>query len=118
VAGNTLDRLLRVASRTHFPRAVNAGVKIYEYQAAYLHAKTVVIDGRWVSIGSVNIDNRSFALNSELNITALDRGMATRMLDVFQKDLAHSRHVPPSDWMDATLGRLFALSLLPLRDQL
>jgi hypothetical protein len=53
-----------------------------------------------------------------LNITALDRGMATRMLDVFRKDLAHSRQVPPSDWMDATLGRLFSLSLLPLRDQL
>jgi cardiolipin synthase A/B len=118
VAGSTLDRLLRVASRTHFPRAVKAGVKIYEYQPAYLHAKTVVIDGRWVSIGSINIDNRSFALNSELNITALDRGLAARMLDVFRSDLAHSRQVPPSDWMDATLGRLFYLSLLPLRDQL
>jgi cardiolipin synthase len=118
VAGNTLDRLLRVASRAHFPRAIEAGVKIYEYQAAYLHAKTVVIDGRWVSIGSINIDNRSFALNSELNITALDRGLAARMMDVFKKDLAHSRQVPPGDWKDATLGRLFFLSLLPLRDQL
>jgi cardiolipin synthase len=117
-AGNTLDRLMRVASRTHFPRAVKAGVKIYEYGPAYLHAKTVVIDGRWVSIGSINIDNRSFALNSELNVTALDRGLAARMLDIFKRDLAHARQVPPGDWMDATLGRLFYLSLLPLRDQL
>jgi cardiolipin synthase len=118
VAGNTLDRLLRVASRTHFPRAVKAGVKIYEYRTAYLHAKTVVIDDRWVSIGSINIDNRSFALNSELNVTTLDRGLAARMTDIFKQDLAHSRQVPPGDWKDATLGRLFYLSLLPLRDQL
>jgi cardiolipin synthase len=118
VAGSNLDRLLRVASRTHFPRALKAGVKIYEYQTAYLHAKTVVVDGQWVSIGSVNIDNRSFALNSELNITALDRKLAARMTEIFAQDLAHARRVPPSDWKDATLGRLFYMSLLPLRDQL
>jgi cardiolipin synthase len=118
VTGSNLDRLLRVASRTHFPRALKAGVKIYEYQAAYLHAKTVVIDRRWVSIGSVNIDNRSFALNSELNITALDRDLAARMREIFERDLAHARLVPPSDWKDATFARLFYLSILPLRDQL
>jgi cardiolipin synthase len=118
VAGSNLDRLLRVASRAHFPRALKAGVKIYEYQPAYLHAKTVVIDRRWVSIGSVNIDNRSFALNSELNITALDRGLANRMMDIFARDLAHTRQAEPNDWKDATLARLFYMSLLPLRDQL
>jgi cardiolipin synthase len=117
-AGSNLDRLLRVASRAHFPRAIKAGVKIYEYQPAYLHAKTVVIDRRWVSIGSVNIDNRSFALNSELNITVLDRGLAARMTDIFAQDLAHARPVPAGDWKDATLGRVFYMSLLPLRDQL
>ena len=118
VAGSNLDRLLRVASRAHFPRALKAGVKVYEYHPAYLHAKTVVIDRRWVSIGSVNIDNRSFALNSELNVAALDRGLASRMMDVFAQDLAYTRQVPPGDWKDATLGRLFYMSLLPLRDQL
>jgi cardiolipin synthase len=117
-AGSNLDRLLRVASRVHFPQAVKAGVKIYEYAPAYLHAKTVVIDRRWVSIGSVNIDNRSFALNSELNITVLDRGLAARMMAVFEQDLRHARRVAPSDWKDATLGRLFYMSLLPLHDQL
>ena len=118
VAGSNLDRLLRVASRAHFPRALEAGVKMYEYQAAYLHAKTVVIDRRWVSIGSINIDNRSFAINSELNITALDRALAARMMQIFEQDLAHARPVQASDWKDAALGRLFYLSLLPLRDQL
>jgi cardiolipin synthase len=117
-AGSTIDRLMRVASRVHFPQALKAGVKIYEYQPAYLHAKTVVIDRRWVSIGSINIDNRSFALNSELNITVLDAGLAARMMDVFERDLRHARRVPPGDWRDATLGRLLYMSLLPLRDQL
>lgn len=64
MAGSNVDRLMRVASRAYFPQALKAGVRIYEYQPAYLHAKTVVIDRRWVSIGSVNIDNRSFALNA------------------------------------------------------
>ena len=118
VAGSNLDRLMRVASRVHFPKALRAGVKIYEYQPAYLHAKTVVIDRHWVSIGSINIDNRSFALNSELNVTVLDRGLAAKMMKVFEQDLAHSRRVPPGDWKEATLGRLFYMSLLPLRDQL
>lgn len=116
--GSNLDRLLRVAARAHFPRQLKAGVKVYEYQAAYLHAKTVIVDRRWVSIGSVNIDNRSFALNSELNITALDRSLADRMMEIFDKDLAAARRVPPGDWQDATLGRLVYMTLLPLRDQL
>jgi cardiolipin synthase A/B len=118
VAGSNLDRLLRVASRAHYRRALKAGVKIYEYEPGYLHSKTVVIDRQWTSIGSINIDNRSFALNSELNVTALDRGLAARMMKIFEQDLAYARPVPPSDWKDATLGRLFYMSLLPLRDQL
>jgi hypothetical protein len=50
--------------------------------------------------------------------TVSNRGLAARMMEVFEQDLAHARRVPPSDWKDATLGRLFYMSLLPLRDQL
>src|SRR4029079_7100162 len=57
VAEGVLDRLVRKASQAHFSRATRAGAKIYEYGPALLHAKTMVVDGRWVSIGSANLDN-------------------------------------------------------------
>src|SRR5262249_57232974 len=73
-ADTTLDRLVRQASHAHFGRVLDAGAKIYEYGPALLHAKTMVVDGRWVSIGSANLDNRSFNLNKELTLPFMDRG--------------------------------------------
>jgi cardiolipin synthase A/B len=92
-------------------------VKIYEYGPALLHAKTMVVDGRWVSIGSANLDNRSFALNNELNLVFLDRGIATRLTDVFREDLKFARPVSDDD-LKRGLDQFFYLPLLPLRDQL
>ncbi len=116
-AQGVLDRLVRKASQAHYPRASRAGVKIYEYGPALLHAKTLVVDGRWVSIGSVNLDNRSFALNSELNLVFLDRGIATRLISVFREDLKFSRLVSDGE-LQQGLNQFFYLPLLPLRDQL
>ena len=117
VTQGLLDRLVRLSSQTHFPRASKAGVKIYEYAPALLHAKTMVIDGRWSSIGSANLDNRSFALNAELNLVFLDPGIARRLTDVFREDLKLSRRLSDND-MKQGLSRLFYLPLLPMRDQL
>ena len=117
-AGTTLDRMLRVASRSHYAHALEAGVKIWEYEPAYLHAKTMVVDGQWVSVGSINVDNRSFSLNSELNVAFLDRRIAARLIDVFAQDLRHAERVTPEGLRRNLLGRLFYLPLLPLRDQL
>ena len=117
VAQGILDRLVRKASQAHYPRASRAGVKIYEYGPALLHAKTLVVDGRWASIGSVNLDNRSFALNSELNLVFLDRGIAARLINVFREDLKFSRRVS-ADGLQQGLDQFLYLPLLPLRDQL
>jgi cardiolipin synthase A/B len=117
VAQGALDRLVRQASRAHYPRASKAGVKIYEYGPALLHAKTMVVDGQWVSIGSANLDNRSFALNNELNLVFLDRGIAGRLIRVFEEDLKYSRPVSDDD-LKQGLDQFFYLPLLPLRDQL
>ena len=117
VAQGVLDRLVRQASRAHFPRASRAGIKIHEYGPALLHAKTMVIDDRWISIGSANLDNRSFALNNELNLVFQDRGLARRLVDVFQRDLAYARPLE-DDELKEGLDRFFYLPLLPLRDQL
>jgi cardiolipin synthase len=116
--GSNLDRLVRKASQAHFGRPLEAGVKIYEYGPAWLHAKTMVVDGLWVGVGSANLDNRSFALNNELNVTFLDRRLAARLIDVFEQDLKYSRRVTYEDWQRHPFRNLFYLPLIPLRDQL
>ena len=116
--GSTLDRLVRKASQAHFGRALEAGVKIHEYGPALLHAKTMVVDDQWVSIGSANLDNRSFAINNELNVTFLDRRLARRLTEIFEEDLTYTTAVSREDWMRHRLGYLFYLPLVPLRDQL
>jgi cardiolipin synthase A/B len=116
--GSTLDRLVRKASQAHFGRALAAGVKIYEYEPAFLHAKTIVVDDKWVSIGSANLDNRSFALNNELNLTFLDRRVAARLTEIFRKDLRFTRRVADEDWERWGVHQLFYVPLIPLRDQL
>jgi len=117
-AATNLDRLVRQASHAHFGRVLEAGVKIYEYGPALLHAKTMVVDGRWVSIGSANLDNRSFALNNELNLAFLDRALAERMTAVFREDLAFAKRVRYEDWARHPIRNAFYLPLMPLRDQL
>ena len=72
--GKIDHNLVRSASRRDFGELLLGGVQIFEYRAALLHAKTLVIDGAWATIGSTNLDNRSFALNEELNVAVYDRG--------------------------------------------
>jgi cardiolipin synthase len=117
-ADSTLDRLVREASQAHYGHALRAGVKIHEYGPALLHAKTMVVDGRWVSIGSANLDNRSFALNTELNLAFLDRVLAAKLTRVFKEDLAFTKPVTLDDWERHGLRNLFYLPMIPLRDQL
>jgi len=112
-----LDGLVHRASQAHFDRAIKAGVKVYEYGPALLHAKSLVVDDSWVSIGSANLDNRSFALNNELNVVVQDRGIATQLTTIFKHDLRHARAVD-DDGVRRGLNGIFYLTLLPLRDQL
>jgi cardiolipin synthase A/B len=120
-AGNAdtmLDRLVRQASQAHFGRVLEAGARIYEYGPALMHAKTMVVDGQWVSIGSANLDNRSFALNNELNLAFLDKGLAARMTEIFRDDLKLSKPVTYEEWQRHGWRNFFYLPLIPLRDQL
>jgi len=118
VADTNLDRLVRHASHAHFGRVLDAGAKIYEYGPALLHAKTMVVDGRWVSIGSANLDNRSFNLNNELNLAFMDEALAKRMTEVFRQDLEFTKQVSYDDWRRQRVRNVFYLPMIPLRDQL
>jgi cardiolipin synthase len=117
-ADTNLDRLVRQASHAHFGRVLEAGAKVYEYGPALLHAKTLVVDGQWVSIGSANLDNRSFALNNELNLAFVDKALAARMTEIFREDLRYTKPVTLEAWQRRGIRNVLYLPLIPLRDQL
>jgi cardiolipin synthase len=111
--------LVRQAGRRHFGRLLKAGVEIYEYGPGLLHAKTMVVDSRWATIGSTNLDNRSFALNDELNLVLYDAGVARRLERVFETDLGSARKVELRAWRRRGLReRLMELLAVPLDGQL
>ena len=118
VADTMLDRLVRKASQASFGPALLGGVKIYEYGPALLHAKTLVVDDQWSSVGSANLDNRSFSLNHELNLTLHDRGITEQLVRIFRDDLTRTREVTYSEWRHRGVGHVLELFLLPLKDQL
>jgi cardiolipin synthase A/B len=113
------NNIVRQASRAGFGRLLEAGVEIYEYQPGLLHAKTMVVDGVWATIGSANVDNRSFALNEEVNVALYDAPMAARLGQIFTADIAHSRRVDEARWRArGPVTRLLEWLAVPFRDQL
>lgn len=86
------------ASRHLYGRLLEAGVRIYEYQDAVLHAKTAVVDGRWSTVGSSNLDYLSFIRNHEVNAVVTGREFAEEMERRFLEDLARSREISLADW--------------------
>ncbi len=117
--GKIDSRLTYVASRSHYGDLLLGGIEIYEYQAALMHAKTMVIDGIWATIGSTNFDNRSFALNQELNLTVYDGALTKRLETIFYEDLEHSKKITYEQWKSrGMLERLWELVAFPVKEQL
>src|SRR5205814_1498125 len=81
------------AGRTYYEKLLEGGVKIYEYEPTMMHAKSMVVDGMWSSIGSMNFDNRSLSFNDESMLVALDRKVGAQMDSVFMDDLKWSKEI-------------------------
>jgi cardiolipin synthase len=90
--------LVMHAGRSFYEELLSNGVKIYQLQVAVLHAKTAVIDGTWSTVGSANIDRRSFLHNYELNVVVLDPGFGRDMESAFAEDLRDSKEVTLQEW--------------------
>jgi cardiolipin synthase len=86
------------AGRSHYADLLASGVRIYERHDALLHAKTGVVDGVWSTIGSTNVDWRSFVHNAEANIEVLDAAFAEKMEDLFRMDIEHSVEITAQAW--------------------
>lgn len=93
VPGRSDVEIVRHASRAVCGRLLDAGVRIFEWQPSILHSKTAVIDGQWVTIGSLNLDYRSYANNLELNVSVLDEGFARTVEASFERDLLECREM-------------------------
>ncbi|MBK8594850.1 MAG: cardiolipin synthase B [Holophagales bacterium] len=98
---------VRYAGRNDYHDLLEAGVEIWEYQRARLHAKTLVVDGSWASVGSSNLTNRSFSWNYESNVHVFDSGFAREMELMFERDLADSRQITLAEWKQRSFGEKF-----------
>ena len=94
VGGPLTDvQVARLAAHARYDSLLSAGVRVYEYQPTTLHAKTFVVDGVWSSVGTMNFDNRSLAINDESTLMILDSAAGRRMEEVFMNDLRESKEV-------------------------
>ncbi len=96
--GQSDSALVFHAGRSHYADLLESGVKLYERNGAMLHAKTAVIDGVWSTVGSTNLDWRSFLDNDEVNAVVLGRAFGQQMQAAFTADMAASRQVERAAW--------------------
>lgn len=91
------------AGRNYYHRLLKAGVKIYERQGVILHTKTGSVDGVWSTVGSTNLDWRSFLHNYELNAVVLGAEFGAQLQVMFDADLAGSKQVTLAEWKRRSL---------------
>lgn len=94
------SRFGRAAARSRWGALLAAGVRFHLFEGAMYHVKAMVVDDHFVTIGSVNFDNRSFGLNDEVNVNIFDRGVALRHVEIFADDLARSRPLTLAEFRD------------------
>jgi cardiolipin synthase len=81
------------AGRARYEELLRDGVRIFEYQPTMMHAKTLVADGRWCAVGSMNADNRSLSFNEETVLLMLDENASATVEQHFLEDLHHSAEI-------------------------
>jgi cardiolipin synthase len=116
--GVTDASLVRTVSIGYYGRLLKHGVEIYEWTQSVLHAKTMVVDGIWSTIGSANLDGRALFLSYEANAAAIDRPLATALQEQFERDLRHCHRVMLHEWQERPLSqRIIELLLSPFAGQ-
>jgi cardiolipin synthase A/B len=104
------------AGRAHYQELLESGVRLFELESAFLHSKSIVVDGVWSSIGSTNFDWRSFVHNNEISVCVIDQGFARAMSGMFDADLADSKEITLAAWKKRGVReRLKELMWLPLQ---
>jgi cardiolipin synthase len=102
---------VRHAGHGNFPDLLASGVRIFEYQSAILHAKTLVVDDYVSVVGSSNLDFRSFYFNAECNVLIFDDATGRTMAQTFQEDLGQSIEMQLEAWNQRPLAHRFGDAL-------
>lgn len=111
--------IVRHASRGHWGPLLRAGAKFYEYEPTMFHCKLMIVDDVWVSVGSANVDNRSFRLNDESNMNIYSPAFAAEQVAIFESDKARSIEVTYEKWKHRSIGRrIMEILTTPFRSQL
>ncbi len=120
LAGVHNDMMLaRYGAIQLYGKLLQAGVEIYEYTRTMLHQKTMVADGTWLTIGTTNFDNRSFALHEESNVCVYDTHLAGQLEQTFLEDLQYCVRIDFESWKRrGLLTKIRGVAALFLREQL
>jgi cardiolipin synthase len=99
VSGDRNDNWLARQNSVRLYRPfLEAGIKVFEYDRTMLHQKTMVVDGVWLTIGTTNFDNRSFAHNEESNVCVFDTSLGEQLQLTFLEDQALCEHIELEKW--------------------
>jgi cardiolipin synthase len=99
VPGEHIDKdVVRHTARSVYGQLLDAGARVFEYRPTMLHAKSLVVDGAWSTIGSANFDNRSFQLNDETVLCVQDGGFAAQLAEAFEADLSRAEEITLEAW--------------------
>jgi cardiolipin synthase len=105
-------RLAKSASEIFYEELLEVGVRIFERQGTMIHTKTMVIDGIWSALGSSNIDDRSFLLNYECNISVYEKEFGMAMEEMFIQDIADCKEITLENWRKRSWWKRFRIKLL------
>jgi cardiolipin synthase len=113
-----IEYLVQESHREDFGPLLDGGIKLYEYNPGLLHTKTMVIDGIWSTLGSMNLDNRSMGLNDELNLVLYSETIAKRLEHTFFEDLSHSHEISREQLRSrGWFGRFLGFVTGPMQNQ-
>ncbi|RIX51315.1 cardiolipin synthase [Paenibacillus nanensis] len=99
------------ATHSYLGELLASGVRVYLYERGFLHAKTLVVDGKVASVGTANLDIRSFKLNFEMNAFIYDRETSSRLEALFREDVKSSRQLTAEDYAKRPLFNRFKESI-------
>lgn len=109
----------KAAGREAYGKLLQGGVKIFEFEPAMIHSKTMVVDGFFSMFGSSNLDSRSSQINEELDVTVYDETFGREMQEVFQRDLEQSQPYTLEQFNSRSLWeRSIEWVMLPFHSQL
>jgi len=111
---NADARFTGTAARSYLREMMDAGVKVYFYENGFIHSKTIVADDNIATVGSTNMDFRSFELQFEINSFIYDNEFAVRMRKIYENDLKNSRRLELSQWKKREKWQKFKESIARL----